>query len=129
MQSVIFHHVTENKTSRCFFPIPVCVGPVQRKELIGMASNEQINALREIALNLYVGHPSISGYYVSKLKVYKNILQSLSDRAVENIAIKKLLRKHTEIIPLILKPHFKDGGGVSSGEEDDVRSADESVSE
>lgn len=70
-----------------------------------------------------------SGYYVSKLKVYKNILQSLSDRAVENIAIKKLLRKHTEIIPLILKPHFKDGGGVSSGEEDDVRSADESVSE
>lgn len=103
--------------------------PVQRKGLIGMASNEQINALREIALNVYVGHPTISGYYVSKLKVYKNILQSLSDRAVENTAIKKLLMKHTEVIPLILNPHFKDGGGVSSGEEDDVRSADESVSE
>lgn len=103
--------------------------PTQRKELIGMASNEQINALREIALNLYVGHPTISGYYVSKLKVYKGILQSLSDQAVKNTAIKKLLRKNTEVIPLILKPHFKDGRGVPSGEEDDVRQVDETVSE
>lgn len=66
-----FHHVTENMTSRGFSPIPVCVGSRAEEGIDWHGSNEQINALREIALNLYVGHPTISGYYVSKLKVYK----------------------------------------------------------
>lgn len=87
-----------------------------------MASDEQMNALREIALNLYVGHPPVSGYYRIKLKVHKTLLQSLSDRAVDNTAIKKLLRKRPETVPLILKPHFKDGRGVAADQEDDVRS-------
>lgn len=96
--------------------------PGQRKELVGMASDEQLKAFREIALNLYADRPPVSGYYKTKLKVYKDLLQSLSDRAVDNTVVKKLLRKHAEAIPLILKPHFKDGRGIPSREEDDVRS-------
>lgn len=95
--------------------------PVQRKALVGMATDEQLNALREIALNLYVGQPPVSGYYRTKLKVHKDLLQSLSDRAVDNTAVKKQLKKQTQIIPLILKPHFRDGRGVLADQEDDVR--------
>lgn len=72
---------------------------VQRKELIDMASDEQMNALWEIALNLYAGHPPVSGYYRTKLKVHKTLLQSLSDRAVDNTTVKKLLRKRPETVP------------------------------
>lgn len=96
--------------------------PGQRKELVGMASDEQLKTFREIALNLYAGRPPVSEYYKTKLKVYKDLLQSLSDRAVDNTVVKKLLRKHAEAIPLNLKPHFKDGRGIPSREEDDVRS-------
>lgn len=39
---------------------------------------------------------------------------------MENIVIKKLLRKYIEIIFFIFKFYFKDGGGVFFGEEDDV---------
>jgi hypothetical protein len=96
--------------------------PEQRKDLVGMASDAQMDALREIALNLYAGRPPVSGYYRRKLKVHKDLLQSLSDRAVDHTVVKKLLRKDSKAIPLILKPHFKDGGGVRLGQEDDVRS-------
>jgi hypothetical protein len=102
--------------------------PHQRKDLVTMASDEQLKAFREIALNLYAGHPPVSGYYKTILKVHKDLIQSLSDRTVDNTVVKKLLRKHVEAVPLILKPHFKDGRGVPSGEKDDVRS-DETESE
>lgn len=48
--------------------------PVQRKDLVGMATDEQLNALREIGLNLYVGQPPVSRYYRTKLKVQKDLL-------------------------------------------------------
>jgi hypothetical protein len=84
-----------SRTSRhvAFFRFLYEAEPAQRKALVGMATAEQMNTLREIALNLYVGHPPVSGYYRTKLKAHKALLQSLSDRGVDNTAVKKLLRK------------------------------------
>ena len=87
-----------------------------------MATDEQMNALREIALNLYVGRPPVSGDYRTKLKTHKALLQSLSDRGVDNTAVKKLMRKRPEAVSLIVEPHYRDGGGVPVDQEDDVRS-------
>lgn len=95
---------------------------LQKRQIIDIASNEQLNAFREIALNLYMGQPPISGYYKTKLKVFKNLLQLLSDRRVKNTRIKKLLRSQIEVIPLILKPYFKEyGRGISTREKNDLR--------
>lgn len=80
-----------------------------------MASEDQLKAFREITLNIYMGHLIVSGYYRTKLARYKTIIQSLCDRGVGNIRIKKLLQKNQEIIPLILNPYFKrDGGRIST---------------
>lgn len=85
----------------------------QRKKIIEVASEEQMKAFREITLNIFMGHLIISGYYRTKLKRYKNLVQSLCDRRVSNIQIKQLLQKTGEVIPLILRPYFKeDGGGI-----------------
>lgn len=85
-----------------------------------MASEDQLNAFREITLNIYMGHLIVSGYYRTKLARYKTIIQSLCDRGVGNIRIKKLLRKNQEIIPLILIPY--DGGRISTRKKNNLRS-------
>lgn len=82
-----------------------------------MATDEQLNALREVALNLYAGQPPVSGYYRTKLKVHKDLLQSLSDCTVDNTVVKNQLKKHTQIIPLILKPYDGDGRGVPADQD------------
>lgn len=65
----------------------------------------------------------ISGYYRSKLKRYKNLVQSLCDRRVSSIQINQLLQKTGEIMPLILRPYFKeDGGGISTRQKNNLRS-------
>lgn len=95
----------------------------QRKKIIGMASEDQLKAFREITLNIYMGHLIVSGYYRTKLARYKTIIQSLCDRGVGNIRIKKLLQKNQEIIPLILNPYFKrDGGRISTRKKNNLRS-------
>ncbi len=95
----------------------------QRKKLVDMATEEQMKAFREITLNIYMGHLIISGYYRTKLKRYKNLVQSLCDRRVSNIQIKQLLQKTGEVIPLILRPYFKeDGGGISTRQKNNLRS-------
>lgn len=76
-----------------------------------MASTDQLKAFREIAMNLYLGLPTVTPYYRSKLKTHKTLLQSLADRSVDNKDVKSLLRRHPEAISLILKPHWKDNGG------------------
>ena len=95
----------------------------QRKKIIDLASEEQMKAFREITLNIYMGHIVISGYYPKKLMGYKNLVQSLCDCEVSSSHIKQLLHKNSQVIPLILKPYFKDDGrGISTREKDDLRS-------
>lgn len=95
----------------------------QRKKLVDMATEEQIKAFREITLNIYMGHLIISAYFRTKLTRFKDLVQSLCDRRVSNSQIKKVLQKNGEIIPLILKPYFKeDGGGISTRQKNDLRS-------
>lgn len=70
-----------------------------------------------------MGNLIISGYYRTKLRNHKKLIQSLCDRDVNSIQIKKLLQKNEEVIPLILKPYFKyDGGGLSTRQKDHLRS-------
>lgn len=89
----------------------------QRKKLVDMATEEQIT------LNIYMGHLIISAYFRTKLTRFKDLVQSLCDRRVSNSQIKKVLQKNGEIIPLILKPYFKeDGGGISTRQKNDLRS-------
>lgn len=88
-----------------------------------MASEDQLKAFREIAMNLYLGRPTVTPYYRSKLKTHKTLLQSLADRSVDNKDVKSLLRRHPEAISLILKPHWKDNGRrIRSGEKNHTRS-------
>lgn len=95
----------------------------QRKKLFDMATEEQIKAFREITLNIYIGHLIISAYFRTKLTRFKDLVQSLCDRRVSNSQIKKVLQKNGEIVPLILKPYFKeDGGGISTRQKNDLRS-------
>lgn len=101
----------------------------QKKELVKMATEEQLKTFREIAMNLYLGHPAVTPYYRTKLKAHKSLLQSLADRSVDNKDIKTLLRRHPEAISLILKPHWKrNGRGIRSREKTHPRS-DETPSE
>lgn len=89
----------------------------KKKELVKMASEDQLKAFREIAMNLYLERPTVTHYYQSKLKTHKTLLQSLADRSVDNKDVKSLLRRHPEAISLILKPHWKDNGRrIRSGE-------------
>lgn len=82
-----------------------------------MATEEQLKTFREIAMNLYLGHPAVTPYYRTKLKAHKSLLHSLADRSVDNKDIKTLLRRHPEAISLILKPHWKrNGRGIRSRE-------------
>ena len=99
----------------------------QKKELVGVATEEQLKAFREIAMNLYLGQPPVSAYYKTKLKVYKHLLQSLADRRVDNTDVKKLLKRQPEAITLILKPHWKDGRRIRTRQEDDARSDETST--
>jgi hypothetical protein len=103
-----------------FYLLPI---KLKDKKIIDLASEEQMKAFREITLNIYMGHIVISGYYRKKLIKYKNLVHSLCDREVSSSHIKELLHKHSQVIPLILKPYFRDdGGGISTREKDDLRS-------
>lgn len=60
-----------------------------------MASEEQIKAFREITLNIIMGNLIISGYYRTTLVNYKQLIQSLCDRGVSSIHIKKSYYRRT----------------------------------
>lgn len=109
---------------RNFFLFLWTADKMQRKKIIDMASEDQLNAFREITLNIYMGHLSISGYYKTKLARHKNLVQSLCDRGVSNTRIKRLLqKKNEEIVKLILNPYFReDGRRISTRQENDLRS-------
>lgn len=77
-----------------------------------MVMDEQLNVLCEIVFNLYVGQLFVFGYYRIKFKVYKDFFQFFSDCVVDNIVVKKQLKKQSQIIFLILKFYFRDGRGV-----------------
>lgn len=113
-----------NRTRRheFFLKLLLHTGQKQRQQLITIATDEQMNAFREIVLNLYLGQPPVSTYYRSKLKSFKKVIQSISDRQVNNISVKRLVSKHIGVVPLVLRPHFRDGGRIPSVEENNVRS-------
>ena len=103
--------------------------PKQKKRLIDLASADQLRALREVTMNLYMGLPPISERYKTKLKSYKRLFQSVSDRRVDNTRVKRVLKRHPEAITLILKPYLTDDGRrVRSRQKDDVRSPEEETS-
>lgn len=58
-----------------------------------MTFEDQLNAFREITLNMYMGHLIVFDYYRTKLKKYKNLIQSLCDRGVSNSALNDYYRK------------------------------------
>ena len=96
--------------------------PKQKKRLIDLASADQLRALREVTMNLYMGLPPISERYKTKLKSYKRLFQSVSDRRVDNTRVKRVLKRHPEAITLILKPYLTDDGRrVRSRQKEDVR--------
>lgn len=45
----------------------------KKKELVKMATEEQLKTFREIAMNLYLGHPTVTPYYRTKLKVSSSV--------------------------------------------------------
>ena len=102
--------------------------PKQKKRSIDLTSADQLRAFREVTMNLYMGLP-ISERYKTKLKSYKRLVQSVTDRCVDNTRVKRVLKRHPEAITLILKPYLTDDGRkVRSRQKDDVRSPEEETS-
>ena len=95
----------------------------QKKRLIDFATGEQLQAFHEVVMNLYMSLPPISNGYKTKLKRYKKLVQSVSDRRVDNTRAKRLLKRHPEAITRMLKPYLTDDGRrVRSRQNEDVRS-------
>ena len=100
----------------------------QRESMVRLSTDEQLNAINEITLNLYMGNPTVSETYKSKLRPHKKIIQSLSDRGIDNSKKRRLLVKHNHIVPLLLKPYFKHNGRrICTRQEDDIRSTEEQI--
>lgn len=78
--------------------------PRQRKSLVEHATNEQILALSQIALNILRGNVQITKAYKRKLKQYKEVIRSLASRRVSISRKRETLLKHHGLIPLLIKP-------------------------
>ena len=74
----------------------------QKKRPIDLATVEQLQAFRKVVMNLYMGLPPISNGYKTKLKRYKKLVLSVSDRRVDNTRAKRLLKRHPEAITRML---------------------------
>lgn len=78
--------------------------PRQRKVLIQSATNNQIDVLSEIALNVYRGVLELSQQHINKLRPYELNIRGLASRSVTHARKKKILTRKHSLIPLLIKP-------------------------
>lgn len=76
----------------------------QRKVLIQTATNQQMDILSEIALNVYRGSLTLSPHHIRKLRPFQLNIRALSSRAIGYRRKKNILVRHPILISYLLKP-------------------------
>jgi len=78
--------------------------PNQRKALVQYITDEQMDALSQIAVNILQGNIPITEDYKKKLRRYRDVIRSIASKQVGRARKKQtLLRFHT-VIPLLIRP-------------------------
>lgn len=83
-----------------------------RNETINNATQDNIDALTELMINLLNGNISISSETKTLLSKHKTLLRTLSKKTVSGDVKKKSLFKKTKLIPIILTPILSALGSV-----------------
>lgn len=76
----------------------------QQKSIVKCMTNEQFDTLSEIALNIYTGTYPLSKAYIKMLQPYKAFIRKLGSREISTSKKRRILLKHLELLPLLLKP-------------------------
>lgn len=95
------HRITSFST---FLKFLYYAEPRQRKVLIQSATNEQIEILSEIALNIYRGVLHMSIHHIRKLRPYQLNIRALCSRSIAHRRKKNILVRHPILVPLLIKP-------------------------
>lgn len=67
--------------------------PSERKRLIENASDEQMHALTEIAMNITEGHFPVTDKHFQRLKKHKHVIRKLASVSVPHKAKKVILNQ------------------------------------
>ena len=92
------------KTNAAYLKLLFTAELKQKKVLILTGTESQLRSLFEICVNVLFGGIHLTTQHLNKLKLYKKSIRLLADRSVSTQKKQKLLIKHLNIIPLLLKP-------------------------
>ena len=76
----------------------------QQKLIVKSLTNEQLDDVSEIALNVYTGTYPLTKKYINQLKPYRPYIRSLGSREDSSKQKRAILLKHLPLVSLLLKP-------------------------
>lgn len=76
----------------------------KRREIIEAATEDNINALTELSINLLEGNFSISDADKIKLSKHKTFIRNLSEKEIPFTQKKKKILNNCNILPMIVSP-------------------------
>ena len=76
----------------------------QRKLIVSSLTDEQLEVIGEIALNIYTGVFPVTKRYLSLLKPYQSHIRLLGSRDVSVKKRRHILIQQRKLIPLLFKP-------------------------
>jgi len=78
--------------------------PEEARIIISQASDDNITALTELAVNLLKGNVDISLDTYTKLKAHSDLIRKLAKRSVSVKNKRKWLKTSIDLVPLIVTP-------------------------
>ena len=79
----------------------------QARALVSTSTNEQVNVISELALNLLQGRIRFSDYYRRELKKDATFIRQLADRRIQTEKRRSLVLDHLQTTSLLLKVCLK----------------------
>lgn len=79
----------------------------QSKDLIRIATVDQLNTIFEIIFNTLEGYPKLNPSEIKYLKKYKKLFETLVNKQETVAKRKEVILKHNKLIIKILQPFFR----------------------
>lgn len=92
------------RKQRAFLYFMLVANSNQQKLIVKSLTDEQLDVISEIALNVYTGTYPLTKKYINQLKPYRSYIRSLGSREVSSKQKRTILLKHLSLVPLLLKP-------------------------
>jgi hypothetical protein len=87
--------------------------PSERKILIENASDKEMSALTEIAMNITKGHFPVSDKHFHRLKRHKHIIRKLASIHIPHKAKKIILKQKGGFLPILVAPILSTLGAIA----------------